>query len=77
MWEAEASRGILPGKASGEVALGPGRPNMFGEDTKQIGFREPITKVNMISVRAKNLGLRRSDYLRRLIDEDLLKAGMI
>ena len=64
-------------RPSGEVVFGPGRPSMFGEDTKQIGFREPLTKINMISLRAKNLGLRRSDYLRSLVDEDLLKAGMI
>ena len=75
--ENDASKGVLHGKPAGDVLFGPGRPSMFGEDTKQIGFREPLTKVNMISVRAKNLGLRRSDYLRRLVDDDLLKAGMI
>ena len=77
VWERDASEGVLHGKPSGEVVFGPGRPSMFGEDTKQIGFREPLTKINMISLRAKNLGLRRSDYLRSLVDEDLLKAGMI
>lgn len=77
VWEGDASKGILHGKPAGEVIFGPGRPSIFEEDTKQIGFREPLTKINMISVRAKNLGLKRSDYLRSLVDEDLFKAGMI
>ena len=76
-WEAEASEGILPGKACGEVVYGPGRPMMFGEETHQIGFREPASKITIISRRAKNLGMRRSDYLRKLVDEDLRKVGMI
>ena len=76
-WEADASNGVLHGRPTGKVVFGPGRPSMFSEGTKQIGFREPLTKANMITLRAKNLGLRRSDYLRRLVDEDLVKAGLI
>lgn len=76
-WEKNASRGVFDGKSSGKVIYGPGRPMLFGESTKQIGFREPESKINIISRRAKTLGLKRSDYLRKLVDEDLRKVGMI
>ena len=76
-WDEEATHGVLPGVSSGKVVFGPGRPQMFGEDTKQIGFREPASKASKISARASSLGLRRSDYLRHLVDEDLRKVGML
>ena len=76
-WEANASKGILPGKSAGKVVFGPGRPSMFPEGSQQIGFREPFAKAKLISQRASNLGLRKSEYLRNLVDEDLLKAGLI
>ena len=76
-WDKQASRGILPGKPSGKVEFGPGRPQMFGEEMCQIGFREPESKANLIKQRASNLGLKRSDYLRHLIDADLKNVGML
>jgi len=74
-WEADAAKGILPGKPAGEVVVG--RPLKFGEETKQVGFKEPLSKIDAIERRAKQLGMRRSDYLRGLVDADLKAAGMV
>ena len=49
---------------------------MFGEETRQVGFKEPLGKVEAINKRAKQLGMKRSDYLRHLVDEDLKLAGI-
>ena len=73
-WEREAADGILPGRPSGEVMRG--RPLMFGEKTRQVGFKESLIKIEAIDRRAAQLGMRRSDYLRRLVDEDLKLAGL-
>ena len=67
--ERDASHGILHGTAVGEVVMG--RPRKFGEETRQIGFREPVTKISAIERRAAQLGMGRSDYLRHLVDQDL------
>ena len=76
-WDEEACNGILPGKSRGDVIVGPGRPKVFWEKTQQIGFREPESKARIISKRANSLGIKRSEYLRRLVDEDLRKVGML
>jgi hypothetical protein len=76
-WDEDACKGVLPGKPKGEVIFGPGRPMMFGERTQQVGFREPVSKVDIITKRAKILGVKRSDYLRNLVDADLRSVGMI
>lgn len=72
--EDDASKGILHGKPRGKVLVG--RPLMFDEEMKQVGFKEPIKKIKAIDKRAHQLGLRRSEYLRRLVDEDLELAGI-
>ena len=74
-WEKDASEGILQGEPRGEVVIG--RPLMFGEPTRQVGFKEPLGKVKAIDQRANMLGMRRSDYLRSLVDADLELAGML
>ncbi len=74
-WEKDAAKGIFHGDPRGEVIAG--RPLMFGEEMRQVGFKEPIRKIEAIDARAKQLGMRRSDYLRRLVDEDLMAAGII
>jgi len=71
-WEQDASRGTLHGEPRGEVLVG--RPLLFGEETEQIGFREPISRIEAIDARARQLGMRRSDYLRSLVDADLALA---
>lgn len=76
VWEREAAVGSLPGKSAGPVQKGPGRPAIFGEEMRQVGFKEPLRKISAIDARAAQLGLRRSDYLRALVDADLAAAGV-
>lgn len=71
--EKEASRGELRGKQVGKVEIG--RPLMFGEEMRQVGFKEPIGKVEAIDRRAASLGLKRSEYLRMLVEKDLALAA--
>ncbi len=78
---AAASRGCaatlwmsLHGEPRGEVVVG--RPLKFGEEMRQVGFKEPIRKIELIDRRASQLGLKRSDYLRQLVDRDLDAAGI-
>ena len=73
-WEADAANGVFPGEPRGEVVKG--RPLKFGEEMRQVGFKEPLRKVKIIDMRAQELGMRRSDYLRHLVDEDLKVAGL-
>lgn len=68
-------KGVFPGKDwSGEPMVG--RPLKFGEKMKQVGFKEPLNKMAAIDARAEQLGMKRSDYLRHLVDEDLARAGV-
>lgn len=73
-WERDAADGVLHGEPRGAVVSG--RPLLFGEETRQVGFREPISRIEEIDRRARQLGMRRSDYLRHLVDEDLAAAGV-
>ena len=72
-WEQDAAGGILHSEPRGEVITG--RPLLFGEETKQVGFREPVSRIEQIDKRASQLGMKRSDYLRHLVDADLATAG--
>jgi hypothetical protein len=72
--EKDTSEGILHGEPRGEVIVG--HPMMFGEEMKQVGFKEPVSKIAAIDTRAKQLGMKRSDYLRYLVQSDLHLAGM-
>lgn len=69
----DAEKGVLHGEVRETLA---GRPLMFGEEMKQVGFKEPVKKVEAIDTRAKQLGMKRSDYLRHLVDKDLRMAGI-
>ena len=75
-WDIDASNGILPGEAAGPVEYGPGRPLMFDEEMKQVGFKEPPRVIALIDARAAELGMKRSEYLRHLVAEDLKQAGI-
>lgn len=70
--ERDATSGILHGEPEGEIVRG--RPFLFGEEMRQVGFKEPLFKVEAIDRRAEQLGMRRSEYLRLLVDEDLGRA---
>ncbi|MBR2835637.1 MAG: hypothetical protein IKE43_08030 [Coriobacteriales bacterium] len=74
MWESDVCNGIFHGEPRGEVIVG--RPLLFGQEMKQVGFKEPISIINAIDKRANQLGMRRSDYLRYLVEEDLKIAGI-
>ena len=78
--EADATAGIYHGEPVGPVfyapGYGPGRPLMFDEEMKQVGFKEPVSRINQIDARAAQLGMKRSEYLRHLVEEDLKLAGI-
>ncbi|MDO4849446.1 MAG: toxin-antitoxin system antitoxin subunit [Coriobacteriia bacterium] len=76
-WEEDACKAIFHGEPSGPVVTGPGRPMMFGEEMRQVGFKEPLSRVALIDARAEQLGLRRSDYLRDLVEKDLAASGLV
>ena len=67
-WEA----GELVGKPVGKIMVG--RPLKFGEELRSVGFKETANKVDEIDRRAQDLGMKRSDYLRWVIDKDLATA---
>ncbi len=69
----DAEKGILHGEVRETIA---GRPLMFGEEMKQVGFKEPVRRIAAIDARAKQLGMKRSDYLRHLVEMDLSTAGI-
>lgn len=73
-WEKDICEGIFHGDQRGEIVVG--RPLKFGEEMKQVGFKEPLNKIAAIDARAEQLGMKRSDYLRHLVDEDLARAGV-
>ena len=79
-WEADATAGIFHGEPVGPVyyapGYGPGRPLMFDEEMKQVGFKEPVSRIGLIDARAAQLGMKRSEYLRHLVEEDLKIAGI-
>lgn len=72
--EEDATNGILHGEPRGEVIIG--RPLKFGEKMQQVGFKEPLQKVEQIDLRASQLKMSRSDYLRSLVETDLKLAGI-
>lgn len=73
-WAAPWERGELPGEPIGEVIIG--RPLKFGEPMQTVTFKDTEKHVSAMDVRAKELGLKRSDYLRQLIANDLAAAGL-
>ena len=69
----DAERGILHGEPRETVV---GRPLKFGEQMRQVGFKEPARKAAAIDMRAEQLGMRRSGYLRHLVEQDFALAGI-
>jgi hypothetical protein len=49
-WESDAANGVLHGEPCGEVVMG--RPLLFGEETRQVGFREPVSGIEQIDKKA-------------------------
>lgn len=54
-----------------------GRPLKFGEELKLVGFKLPERTIQLIDKRAASLGMKRSDYLRWLVNKDLEESGML
>lgn len=52
-----------------------GRPLKFGEEMQFVGFKEPQATISNMDLRASDLGMSRSDYLRHLVEQDLRAAG--
>ncbi len=71
-WDEMMVRGEIPGEPVGEVIVG--RPLLFGVELKSVGFKETEEKIEAMDKRADSLGMRRSDYLRWLVDQDLKAA---
>lgn len=71
-WDEMMVRGEIPGEPVGEVIVG--RPLLFGVELKSVGFKETEDKIKAMDKRADSLGMRRSDYLRWLVDQDLKAA---
>ena len=69
-WDA----GGVDGVSVGEVIVG--RPLKFGEHLRLVGFKETEQKIERMDKRADSLGMKRSDYLRWLVDRDLAAAGV-
>lgn len=61
-------RGDWPGA---ESRILKGRPLMLGEKLQSVTFKMPVRKVAILDGKAASLDMSRSDYLRRLLDEDL------
>ena len=53
-----------------------GRPLKFGEHLRLVGFKETEQKIERMDKRADSLGMKRSDYLRWLVDKDLAAADV-
>ncbi len=73
--DSDALKGKLQGRAI-KTVTGPGRPPIYDEPMRQVTFKEPDHRLKAIDRRAEQLGLRRSDYLRQLVENDLECSGM-
>lgn len=59
---------------SGETRIVRGRPLKLGEELASVTFKIPRRELTEVDARAKDEGISRSDYLRRLVDRDLALA---
>lgn len=74
-WDDMLVRGEIPGEPVGDVIVG--RPLKFGEALKVVGFKDTERKIEAMDRRADSLGMKRSDYLRWLVDKDLAAAALV
>lgn len=59
---------------AGETRIVRGRPLKLGEELASVTFKIPRRELTEVDARAKDEGISRSDYLRRLVDRDLALA---
>jgi predicted DNA binding CopG/RHH family protein len=57
-----------------ESKIVKGRPLMFDERLRPVTFKVPENKIAALDSKASSLGLTRSDYLRKLLDDDLVQV---
>lgn len=74
-WDEMMVQGEIPGEPVGEIIVG--RPLKFGEALKVVGFKDTKRKIDAMDRRADSLGMKRSDYLRWLVDQDLAAASLM
>ena len=67
---------LLHGMPEALMACRWGRPLKFGEHLRLVGFKETEQKIERMDKRADSLGMKRSDYLRWLVDKDLAAADV-
>ena len=58
----------------GETRIVRGRPRMFDEKLRSVSFKETGRKISALDRKASAAGMSRSDYLRKLVDQDLATA---
>lgn len=59
---------------AGETRIVRGRPLKLGEELTSVTFKIPRRELTEMDARAKDEGISRSDYLRRLVACDLMTA---
>ena len=62
-WDDMLVRGEIPGVS-------------VGEHLRLVGFKETEQKIERMDKRADSLGMKRSDYLRWLVDKDLASVDV-
>ena len=65
-------RGEWPGI---ESRIAQGRPLKFNEELQSVTFKVPVRKLAAIDQRAAERGISRSDYLRNLLDRDIVASS--
>ena len=75
-WDDMLVRGEIPGVSVGEVVVG--RPLKFGEHLRLVSSYHLAKqqKIERMDERADSLGMKRSDYLRWLVDKDLASVDV-
>jgi len=51
-----------------------GRPSLADEEVKSVSFRLPVSKIAIMDARAAARGETRSEFLREIIEVELVKA---
>lgn len=71
-WANDIEQGKLPGKPTGPVQVG--RPAIYGHALRSVTYRDDGDVVSAMDKRARSFGLTRSQYLRKLVRDDLKLA---
>ena len=69
----EYENGTWNENAFGKVQ--PGRPSLYDSAMETVSFKEDKAKIKEINIRAAKLNMSRSDYMRKLVDQDLAASS--